>query len=211
MNMSDVKGTSNWTSHCGADFGFVDAYLREKQVLPSIRRSTRAMLNQEVLKSYDYIQEVYANNSAVMLKNEQDGVTRHNNFVFELYNINPKDGVPAYIEKELQQPVTDLSDTNKKLLEEQRCFYLSELYDAVRQDGLDSYLSEDVIGVLNSDKFSFQAYSEAKMLEEAHEIEKEDARKSKLISTPNRDYSTGFEMDDSGNLQDDGYSFDEYD
>lgn len=211
MNMSDVKGTGNWTSHCGADFGFVETYLREKQALPSIRRSTRAMLNQEVLKSYNYIQNVCEDNSAAMLKNEQDGVTQHNNFVFELYDINPKDGIPAYVDKELQQPVTELSDTNKRFLEEQRCFYLSELYDAVRKDGLDSYLSEDVMNVLNSDKFSFQTYSESKMLEEVHAIEKEEVRKLKLVSTPNRDYSTGFEMDDSGNLQDDGYGFEEYD
>lgn len=209
--MSDVKGTGNWTSHCGADFGFVETYLREKQALPFIRRSTRAMLNQEVMKSYEYIQNIHEMNSAAMLENEQNGVIQHNNFVYELYNVNPKDGIPNYVEKELQSPVTELSDTNKQILEEQRCIYLSELYDAVRKDGLFSYLSEDVMDVLNSDKFSFQSYSESKMLEEVHEIEKEEVRKSKLMPTSNRDYSTGFEMDDSGNLQDDGYGFEEYD
>lgn len=210
-NMNGVHKTvsSNWTSHSGADLKCIDECLREKAILKYIRRGTVDLLNQGVLDAYNLIQDVSENNKVAMLEGENAVITLHNNLIYELNNINPKDGVPAYVENELLDPVSELSDMGKYVVEEQRQCHLSELYDAVMKDGLDSYLSDDVKDVLNADSYSFQTYSEAKMLEQAHEIEKNDAQKAKNAVKPNRDYSQGFEIDEAGNQLDDGYGFDE--
>lgn len=206
--MSEVKSTINWRSSCGADFSFVEKYLREKDALESVRRITRAEMSKGVLDAYNYIQDVDSLSKEYMLENQNRDVVEHNNRVYESYNINLNDGVPAYVDKELKQPVTELGIIDSQLLEQQRQNYLSELYDAIRIEGLSSYLSDDVMNVLDSDNFSFKAYDEAKMLEEAYEADKQSV-KSKSMLAPDRDYSKGFDVDELGNVHDDGYGFDE--
>lgn len=209
--MSEVTGTKNWTSHCGADFSFLDTYLREKEALPSVRRSTRAEMNKGVLQAYEHIQNVHASHVDELLREVNQDIDAHNTRVLEKHNINPNDGIPAYVDRELRQPVTELEPTGKQLMEDERQYHLSELYDAVRKDGLDSYLSDDVMQVLNSDSFSYQKYDEEQSMAEYYEQERAEARLAQSKPVPNRDYSKGFALDDAGQMIDDGYGFEEYD
>lgn len=189
---------------------FLDKYLREKEVLGSIRRCTRDELNKGVLQAYEFIQDVYDSDCEERLNDINRDVETHNQLVYGANNICEGDILPSYFAKDLQDTVTDLSDVNKYDLEERRQFHLSELYDAVRKDGLDSYLSDDVMDVLNSDSFSFRSYDDYKLLGEMHEQDKKKSVKDDLQSKP-RDYSLGFELDENGNVMVDDFGFEECD
>lgn len=204
-----TTGTANWTSHCGGNFGFIDAFIREKANLGYLRRGTEQRLNSEVLDAYHYIQDVSANESAELLQSQQDAIESANQAVLDRENINSSDGIPAYVSNQLLPSISELDMTDSVRIEEQRRQYLSEFYDAVRKDGFDSYLSDDVKEVLNSDSFSFDTYNQAMMEQEAYEMQKADDAKKKSMVKPNRDYSKGFEADEHGNLIDDGYGFDD--
>lgn len=204
-----TTGTANWTSHCGGNFGFIDTFIREKANLGYLRRGTEQRLNADVLDAYHYIQSVSANESAELLQSRQDEIAFANHAVLDRENINPKDGIPAYVSNQLLPSISELDMTDIVRIEEQRRQYLSEFYDAVRKDGFDSYLSDDVKEVLNSDSFSFDTYDKAMTEQEAYEMQKADDAKKKSMVKPNRDYSKGFEEDEHGNLIDDGYGFDD--
>lgn len=208
MNLR-TTGTANWTSHCGGNFGFIDAFIREKANLGYLRRGTERRLNSEVLDAYHYIQDVSANESAELLQSRQDAIAFANQAVLDRENINPNDGIPAYVSNQLLPGISELDMADCMMIEDQRRSYLSEFYDAVRKDGFDSYLSDDVKEVLNSDSFSFDTYNQAMMEQEAYEMQKADDAKKKSMVKPNRDYSKGFEADEHGNLIDDGYGFDD--
>lgn len=204
-----TTGTANWTSHCGGNFGFIDTFIREKANLGYLRRRTEQRLNAEVLDAYHYIQDVSANESAELLHSQQDAIKSANQAVLDRENINPDDGIPAYVSNQLIPDISELDMADCMMIEDQRRSYLSEFYDAVRKDGFDSYLSEDVKAELNSDSFSFDTYDKAMMEQEAYEMQKADDAKKKSMLKPNRDYSKGFEEDEHGNLIDDGYGFDD--
>lgn len=204
-----TTGTANWTSHCGGNFSFIDTFIREKANLGYLRRGTEQRLNSEVLDAYHYIQDVSANESAELLQSQQDAIKSANQAVLDRENINPNDGIPAYVSNQLIPDISELDMADCMMIEDQRRSYLSEFYDAVRKDGFDSYLSEDVKAELNSDSFSFDIYDKAMMEQEAYEMQKADDAKKKSMLKPNRDYSKGFEEDEHGNLIDDGYGFDD--
>lgn len=204
-----TTGTANWTSHCGGNFGFIDTFIREKANLGYLRRGTEQRLNDEVLDAYYHIQDVSAKESADLLQSRRDEIESANQAVLDRENINSKDGIPAYVSNQLLPSISELSMTDSVMMEEQRRQYLSEFYDAVRKDGFDSYLSDDVKEVLNSDSFSFDTYNQAMMEQETYEMQKADDAKKKSMLKPSRDYSKGFEADEHGNLIDDGYGFDD--
>lgn len=204
-----TTGTANWTSHCGGNFSFIDTFVREKANLGYLRRGTEKRLNAEVLDAYHYIQDVSANESAELLQSQQDAIKSANQAVLDRENINPNDGIPAYVSNQLIPDISELDMADCMMIEDQRRSYLSEFYDAVRKDGFDSYLSDDVKAELNADSFSFDTYDKAMMEQEAYEMRKADDAKKKLMVKPNRDYSKGFEEDEHGNLIDDGYGFDD--
>lgn len=204
-----TTGTANWTSHCGGNFGFIDTFIREKANLGYLRRETEKRLNAEVLDAYHYIQDVSANESAELLQSQQDAIKSANQAVLDRENINPNDGIPAYVSNQLIPDISELDMADCMMIEDQRRSYLSEFYDAVRKDGFDSYLSDDVKAELNADSFSFDTYDKAMMEQEAYEMQKADDAKKKSMVKPNRDYSKGFEEDEHGNLIDDGYGFDD--
>lgn len=204
-----TTGTANWTSHCGGNFGFIDTFIREKANLGYLRRGTEQRLNAEVLDSYHYIQDVSANESAELLQSQQDAIKSANQAVLDRENINPNDGIPAYVSNQLIPDISELDMADCMMIEDQRRSYLSEFYDAVRKDGFYSYLSDDVKAELNADSFSFDTYDKAMMEQEAYEMQKADDAKKKSMLKPNRDYSKGFEEDEHGNLIDDGYGFDD--
>lgn len=204
-----TTGTANWTSHCGGNFGFIDTFIREKANLGYLRRGTEQRLNSEVLDAYRYIQDVSANESAELLQSQQDAIKSANQAVLDRENINPDDGIPAYVSNQLIPDISELDMADCMMIEDQRRSYLSEFYDAVRKDGFYSYLSDDVKAELNADSFSFDTYDKAMMEQEAYEMQKADDAKKKSMVKPNRDYSKGFEEDEHGNLIDDGYGFDD--
>lgn len=204
-----TTGTANWTSHCGGNFGFIDTFVREKANLGYLRRGTECRLNDEVLDAYHYIQDFSANESAELLQSRQDEIESANQAVLDRENINPKDGIPAYVSNQLLPGISELDMTDRMIIEEQRRNYLSEFYDAVRKDGFDSYLSDEVKDELNSDDFSFDTYDKAMMEQEAYELQQAENAKKESMPKPNRDYSKGFEEDECGNLIDDGYGFDD--
>lgn len=204
-----TTGTANWTSHCGGNFGFIDTFIREKANLGYLRRVTEQRLNSEVLDAYHYIQDVSANESAELLQSQQDAIKSANQAVLDRENINPDDGIPAYVSNQLIPDISELDMADCMMIEDQRRSYLSEFYDAVRKDGFYSYLSDDVKAELNADSFSFDTYDKAMMEQEAYEMQKADDAKKKSMVKPNRDYSKGFEEDEHGNLIDDGYGFDD--
>ena len=204
-----TTGTANWTSHCGGNFGFIDTFIREKANLGYLRRGTEQRLNAEVLDAYYYIQDVSANESAELLQSQQDAIKSANQAVLDRENINPDDGIPAYVLNQLIPDISELDMADCMMIEDQRRSYLSEFYDAVRKDGFYSYLSDDVKAELNADSFSFDTYDKAMMEQEAYEMQKADDAKKKSMVKPNRDYSKGFEEDEHGNLIDDGYGFDD--
>ena len=204
-----TTGTANWTSHCGGNFGFIDTFIREKANLGYLRRGTEQRLNSEVLDAYHYIQDVSANESAELLQSQQDAIKSANQAVLDRENINPNDGIPAYVSNQLVPDISELDMADCMMIEDQRRSYLSEFYDAVRKDGFYSYLSDDVKAELNADSFSFDTYDKAMMEQEAYEMQKADDAKKKSMVKSNRDYSKGFEEDEHGNLIDDGYGFDD--
>lgn len=204
-----TTGTANWTSHCGGNFGFIDTFIREKANLGYLRRGTEQRLNSEVLDAYHYIQDVSANESAELLQSQQDAIKSANQAVLDRENINPDDGIPAYVSNQLVPDISELDMADCMMIEDQRRSYLSEFYDAVRKDGFYSYLSDDVKAELNADSFSFDTYDKAMMEQEAYEMKKADDAKKKSMLKSNRDYSKGFEEDEHGNLIDDGYGFDD--
>lgn len=204
-----TTGTANWTSHCGGNFSFIDTFIREKANLGYLRRGTEKRLNAEVLDAYHYIQDVSANESAELLQSQQDAIKSANQTVLDRENINPNDGIPAYVSNQLIPDISELDMVDCMMIEDQRRSYLSEFYDAVRKDGFDSYLSDDVKAELNADSFSFDTYDKAMMEQEVYEMRKADDAKKKSMVKPNRDYSKGFEEDEHGNLIDDGYGFDD--
>lgn len=204
-----TTGTANWTSHCGGNFGFIDTFIREKANLGYLRRGTEHRLNAEVLDAYHYIQDFSANESAELLQSQQDAIKSANQAVLDRENINPNDGIPAYVSNQLVPDISELDMADCMMIEDQRRSYLSEFYDAVRKDGFYSYLSDDVKAELNADSFSFDTYDKAMMEQEAYEMQKADDAKKKSMVKPNRDYSKGFEEDEHGNLIDDGYGFDD--
>lgn len=204
-----ITGTANWTSHCGGNFGFIDTFIREKANLGYLRRGTEQRLNSEVLDAYHYIQDFSANESAELLQSQQDAIKSANQAVLDRENINPNDGIPAYVSNQLVPDISELDMADCMMIEDQRRSYLSEFYDAVRKDGFYSYLSDDVKAELNADSFSFDTYDKAMMKQEAYEMQKADDAKKKSMVKPNRDYSKGFEEDEHGNLIDDGYGFDD--
>ena len=204
-----TTGTANWTSHCGGNFSFIDTFIREKANLGYLRRGTEQRLNSEVLDAYHYIQDVSAKESAELLQSRCDEIESANQSVLDRENINPNDGIPAYVSNQLLPDISELDMTDRMMIEEQRRNYLSEFYDAVRKDGFDSYLSDEVKDELNSDSFSFDTYDKAMMEQEAYEMQQAENIKKKSMIKPNRDYSKGFEEDEHGNLIDDGYGFDD--
>lgn len=213
--MSTIKttGTANWTSHCGGNFGFVDTFLREKAYLGYLRRGTEREINEQVVAAYEHIQGVSEQEANDLLTANQDSVKSYNQSVLDREHINTADGIPYYVESQLQTEPSALSPTDQYLVEEQRQFYLSELYDAVRKDGLDSYLSADTMEILNSDNFSYQTYNEAMMQQEAYDAMQAEQRRPvpKTDLSYHRDYSHGFEEDEKGDLVDDGFGFEEFD
>ena len=204
-----TTGTANWTSHCGGNFGFIDTFIREKANLGYLRRGTEQRLYSDVLDAYHYIQDVSANESAELLQSQQDAIKSANQAVLDRENINPNDGIPAYVSNQLVPDISELDMADCMMIEDQRRSYLSEFYDAVRKDGFYSYLSDDVKAELNADSFSFDTYDKAMMEQEAYEMQKADDAKKKSMVKSNRDYSKGFEEDEHGNLIDDGYGFDD--
>lgn len=204
-----TTGTANWTSHCGGNFDFIDTFIREKANLGYLRRGTEQRLNGEVLAAYHYIQDFSAKESAELLQSRQNAIESANQAVLDRENINPDDDIPAYVSNQLLSSISELDMTDRMVIEEQRINYLAEFYDAVRKDGFDSYLSDEVKDELSSDDFPFDIYDKVMTEQEAYEIKQAEDAKKKSMPKPNRDYSKGFEEDEHGNLVDDGYGFDD--
>lgn len=207
----DVTGTANWTSNCGADFGFLDNFLREKAHLGYVRRLTQDEMSQQVLDAYEHIQNASQTEADDMLSEMQQDTSRLNEQTFSEENVDPDDGVPAYMESKMQSVPTELSSADMAVVEERRQFYLTELYDALRTDGLYAYLSDDTMDVLNSDDFAFHVYdanmTRQEMQDALAQAKQEQPKETDL--SHHRDYSKGFEMDEKGNEVDDGYGFGE--
>lgn len=203
----EVTGTKNWTSNCGADFSFLDDFLREKANLKFVRQSTQEIMSNQVLDAYQHIQEASQTEADDFLSESRAEAERLNEEIYARENINPDDGVPAYVEEQLHEVPETLSETDAAEVEKRRQFYLSELYDAMRTEGLDSYLLDGTMAVVNSDSFSFHAYDAEMTRQEIAEAEAEMADTPKLDTdvAHHRDYAKGFEMDDAGNEVDDGY------
>ena len=182
MIVHEKTGTSNWQSSCGADFSFVDKFVRNKAISTRVFQSVREEADKKIVEAYEYIQDVSDNEAADWLDEMRADVQRQNDLILAQENVNHEDGfgIPAYVESKLYPEPVELSSGEKQMIEENRQLYLSELYNAVMKDGLDSYLSEDTLSVLNSDKsFPYQAYAESVMLEEAHEMEQQAQREAK--------------------------------
>lgn len=202
MIVHEKTGTSNWQSSCGADFSFVDKFVRNKAISPRIFQSVREEADKKVVEAYEYIQDVSDNEAADWLDEMRADVQRQNDLILAQENVNPEDGfgIPAYVESKLYPEPVELSSGEKQMIEENRQLYLSELYNAVMKDGLDSYLSEDTLDVLNSDKtFPYQAYAESVMLEEAHEMEQQVQREAKAKAAQEPRVSSDYLIPDEQN------------
>ena len=202
MIVHEKTGTSNWQSSCGADFSFVDKFVRNKAISTRVFQSVREEADKKVVEAYEYIQDVSDNEAANWLDEIRAEVQRQNDLILEQENVNPEDGfgIPAYVESELCPEPVELSSGEKQMIEENRQLYLSELYNAVMKDGLDSYLSEDTLSVLNSDKtFPYQAYAKSVMLEEAHEMEQQAQREAKAKAAQEPRVSSDYLIPDEQN------------
>lgn len=207
-------GGKNWQSDCGADFGFVELFYNDYEHLNGhVRQSVVDRINCDVVTAKQYIEDYITQSKQESVKGVQSFAEGYNQGVLEREGINPADGIPAYVEAQLMQ--TGTQDAMLQQVERDSSgeydFYRCQLFEAIEEHGITSYLTDDTINCLNGENGAFsdyRAYKLSKLEREARELEAKERAK---YPKPNRDYSTPFELDEDGQMVDDGFGFEEYD